>query len=90
MQTILPLIPCGSSQINDLISVVREEHRWTYYLGGFPIYSHLASDPHHFRLILAQLVQTNPCRPCQLVHVFGITKNKVLRAVKHLDPLDNF
>ena len=35
-QQILPLIPRGATQINGLVSVWREEERWTYFLGGCP------------------------------------------------------
>ena len=84
MQTILPLIPEGSSNINDILSVVQEEDVWTYYIGVFPVYSHKASDHNHFRLTIAQLVDSGTCRICELISAFGISKNKVLRAVKQL------
>lgn len=84
MQRLLPLIPKGSTQINDIVSVVRDETKWVYFLGGFPIYEHGASDHNHFRLILGQLVDTGTCRPCQLTRAFGIPKNKVLRAARQL------
>ncbi len=84
MQTLLPLIPEGSSSINDIVSVVRDRDRWTYYIGLYPAYSHDAGDRSHFRLTIAQLVDAGSCRPCELMRVFGICKNNVLRAVRQL------
>lgn len=84
MQRLLPLIPEGSTEINDIISVARKDDRWVYFMGGFPVYEHEASDHNHFRLILGQLIETGACRPCQLTRAFGIPKNKVLRAAKQL------
>lgn len=40
-QLLLPLIPDGASQINDALSVVRDNGVWTYFLGIW----HLADVP---------------------------------------------
>lgn len=84
MQTMLPLIPAGSTQINEIVSVSTENSEWIYYLGHLPIYSHQEEDSKHFRLIIAQLVENGLCRQCEIIKTFGVTKNKVHRARKQL------
>jgi hypothetical protein len=36
-QLILPTIPSGATEINGLTAVWRDELRWTYYLGCYPL-----------------------------------------------------
>ena len=80
-QMILPMIPKGATEINNLVSVFRHETRWTYFVGTYPIYSHGAEDDRMFRLTVAQLVESGSCRQVDLIHTFGIAKSKVIRAV---------
>ena len=54
-QQILPLIPHGATEINGLVSVWRDEERWTYFIGTYPIYSHNKTDQRMFRLITSQM-----------------------------------
>lgn len=84
MQEMLPLIPAGATAINRDVAVLRDETTWTYVVDMLPIYSHDANDHQHFRLIIAQLVSMNVCRPCEIIKTFGVTKNKVLRATEQL------
>jgi len=84
MQTHLPLIPVGASRINDMVYVCRDGDTWTYYVALLPVYSHRASDAAHFRLTIAQLVESGACRPCEIMSAFGVNKNKVLRASRQL------
>jgi len=81
-QTLLPLIPDGATQINDLVSVVREGDRWTYFHGAHPIFSHAQDDRHSFRMFTAQLVCQGTCRQVDIIRVFGVSKNSILRSVK--------
>ena len=37
---LLPPIPDGATQINDLLSVVRQKGKWTYFLGVQPVFGH--------------------------------------------------
>ncbi len=83
-QQILPLIPKGSTLINDLVCVWRDDDQWTYFLGTYPIYSHKADDHNMFRFIIAQLINSGSCRQSQIIKTFGISKNKVIRAQKKL------
>lgn len=83
-QMILPLIPKGATQINGLVSVWRDDKKWTYFVGLCPVYCHDADDLHMFRLNTAQLVESGACRQVDIVNTFGVSKRSVIRAVKKL------
>ena len=83
-QGILPLIPTGATAINDILSVVRQEKTWTYFLSTYPIYSHREEEHQCFRSIIAQLIDNGTCKQCEVVSAFGISKKCGLRAVKQL------
>jgi len=83
-QAILPLIPAGSTQINDLVSVCRADDRWMYCVGVQPFAVHAADDRRAFKVTIAQLVETGACRPCEIVRAFGVSKRSVLRGVERL------
>jgi hypothetical protein len=36
-QLMLPMIPHGTTVISDMVSVVRDDDRWVYFVGLFPI-----------------------------------------------------
>ena len=52
-QLILPIIPKGATEINQLVSVYRDEDRWTYFVGTYPIFTMKISwgknKPLHYR-----------------------------------------
>ena len=81
-QTILPLVPAGATPINEILSVWRDEERWTYFIGSHPVYSHGAADLRMFRLTVAQLIDTGNCRACDIIKTFGVSKSSVDRAVR--------
>jgi transposase len=83
-QAILPLIPAGSTQINDLVSVCRADGQWMYCVGVQPFAVHAADDRRAFLVTIAQLVTTGACRPCEIVRTFGVSKRSVLRGVARL------
>ena len=83
-QMILPLIPKGSTQINGRICVFRDDRKWTYYVGLYPVYCHDAEDIRMFRMVTAQLVESGACRQVDIVKAFGVSKRSVIRAVKKL------
>jgi transposase len=83
-QRILPLIPRGATQINGLVSVWRDNERWTYFLATHPIYSHRKNDHRMFRLITSQLIDSGSCRQIDIIRTFGLSKSSVIRAVKKL------
>ncbi len=80
-QALLPMIPHGATQINDLISVVREEGLWTYFCGVQPVFQHPQDDRQSFRMFTAQLHCQGACTQAEIVRTFGVSKNSVLRSV---------
>jgi transposase len=83
-QQILPLIPRGATEINGLLSVWRDEERWTYFIGTYPIYSHEKTDQRMFRLITSQLIECGACSQTDVIRTFGISKSSVIRSVNKL------
>ena len=83
-QTLLPLIPDGATQINDVISVVRQDDQWTYFYGVQPVFSHRQDDRRSFQMFTAQLVCQGACQQAQIIRAFGVSKNSVLRSVKNI------
>jgi transposase len=81
-QTLLPLIPDGATQINDVISVIRKDDWWTYFLGAQPVFSHPQDDCRSYQMFTAQLVCQGACRQAEIIRAFGVSKNSVLRSVK--------
>ncbi len=81
-QALLPLIPDGATQVNELVSVVRCDGQWTYFHGVCPVFSHPEEDRRSFRMFTAQLVAQGACRQVEIVRTFGISKNSVNRSVK--------
>ena len=84
MQTILPLIPPGASKISDIVSVWRENDRWTYFLGCHPVYFHESNDTRMFRMVTAQLIESGACRQTEIIKAFGISKSSVVRSQNKL------
>ena len=83
-QRILPLIPRGATQINGLVSVWRDDERWTYFLATHPIYSHRKNDQRMFRLITSQLIDSGACRQVDVIRTFGVSKSCVIRSLNKL------
>lgn len=83
-QQILPLIPHGATEINGLVSVWRDEERWTYFIGTYPIYSHNKTDQRMFRLITSQMIDSGACRQADVIRTFGVSKSSVMRSVNKL------
>jgi len=70
--------------LNDVVSVWRDEERWTYFVGIHPIYAHPAGDKCQFRLVTAQLIDAGLCRQVEIIKTFGVSKSSVTRALKKL------
>jgi len=81
-QLLLPLIPDGASQINDLLSVMQDGGDWTYFLGSRAAFSHPEADLASFRMYTAQLITQGVCRQCEITKAFGVSSNSVNRSVK--------
>ena len=80
-QALLPMIPYGAKRISDLISVVREEQRWTYFCGIQPVFEHREDDRKAFRMFTAQLCCQGACTQAEIIRAFGVSKNSVLRSI---------
>ena len=81
-QLILPMIPAGATPISDKVSVVRENGRWDYYFGLYPIFYHQEDEIHLFKLITSQLIDSGACRHKDVMKTFGVSKSSVNRALK--------
>ena len=81
-QALLPLIPAGATQVNELISVVREDQEWTYFCGVQPVFRHADDDRPSFRMFTAQLCCQGACTQAQIIHTFGVSKMSVLRSAE--------
>jgi len=75
-------VPVGATPINEILSVWRDEERWTYFIGSHPVYLHGATDLRMFRLTAAQLIDTGNCRACEIIKTFGVSKSSIDRAVR--------
>jgi len=81
-QGLLPLLPSGTTPINNVISVHRENKRWTYFYGLLPVFFHDEGELATFRMFTAQLVCQGTCKQSEIVRTFGVSKNSVSRSVK--------
>lgn len=79
-QLILPCIPKGATEINNVVGVFRDENLWTYFLGGYPINSHAPDDHKMFRFVSSQLIQSGACRQIDIITTFGVSKSSVVRS----------
>ena len=78
-QLILPCIPRGATEINNVVGVFRDDDNWTYFLGGYPVYFHKADDQKMFRLVTSQLIESGGCRQVDIIKTFGVSKSSVVR-----------
>jgi len=74
-QAFLPLVPDGATPLNDRISVVRRNGRWTYFCGVEPVFFHDQSDHISFRMFTSQHVCQGACKQIEIVKAFGVTAN---------------
>jgi transposase len=81
-QALLPLIPDGATPVNTLVSVVRQDGRWTYFTGVLPVFVHAEDDQRSFWMFTAQLVCQGTCRVTEIVQAFGVSKKSVQRSVQ--------
>ncbi|MEA3347004.1 MAG: hypothetical protein U9Q21_02815 [Candidatus Auribacterota bacterium] len=79
MDELLPLVPEGASQISNILSVIQEKDKWTYFYGSFPVFSHAASDRAAFRMISSSFINTGICRNIDIENVFHVSKRSIIR-----------
>ena len=80
-QTWLPLIPSGSTSINEVLSVVKDNGIWTYFSGMGPVFYHRDDDLRSFRMFTAQLVCQGACKQVDIIRTFGVSRSSVSRSV---------
>lgn len=78
----LPLIPCGTTPINNVWSVENRGDTWTYFVGISPVFQHPANSHQSFRMFTAQMVCQGACRQSEIMRAFGVSKNSVSRSVE--------
>ena len=82
METLLPLLPDGSTSISEILSVVFEQDKWTYFHGALPIFSHSSNDNNSFRMISSSFICEGVCRNVEVEEVFNVSKSSVIRNVR--------
>ena len=80
-QKLLPIIPHGSTPINNTISIVCEDKQWIYFCGIQPVFQHADDDLPSFHMFTAQLCCQGACTQAQIIRTFGVSKNSVLRSI---------
>ena len=78
----LPLIPNGSTPVNNVLSVEKTGSRWTYFIGLHPVFFHEEKDRRSFSMFTAQLVCQGVCKQVEIMRAFGVSKSSVGRAVE--------
>lgn len=77
----LPLIPAGSTQVNNTISVIKRNGYCYYFCGINPVFLHDADDHNSFRMYTSSLVVQGICRQIEIVNAFSVSRNSVSRSV---------
>lgn len=80
-QAFLPLIPNGANRINDRISVVRQDGKWTYLYGVGAVFQHSEGDTASFRMFTAQLICQGACTQADIGRVFAVSLGSVRHGV---------
>jgi transposase len=81
-QTLLPIFPAESTQINEIISFVKREGAVWYFHGCMPVFSHREEDYRSFNMYTSQLVVLGQCKQVEIVKAFGVSSISVKRHVK--------
>ncbi len=91
-QALLPLVPDGSTPVNDLVSIVKRDDEWTWFYGARPVFAHRQDDRNSFRMFSAQLVCQGACKQVEIVKACGVSPISVKRCVKQFrqEGIDSF
>ncbi|MGR3316893.1 MAG: hypothetical protein ACUZ8O_00215 [Candidatus Anammoxibacter sp.] len=81
-QTLLPIFPAESTQINGILSFVKREGKVWYFHGCMPVFSHEETDYQSFNMYTSQLVVIGQCKQVEIVKAFGVSIISVKRHVK--------
>ncbi len=82
MQTLLPIFPSESTQINGILSFVKREGSVWYFHGCMPVFSHGEKDYRSFNMYTSQLVVVGQCKQVDIIKAFGVSAISVKRHVK--------
>ena len=82
MQTLLPIFPSESTQINGILSFVKREGTIWYFHGCMPMFSHGEKDYRSFNMYTSQLVVVGQCKQVDIIKAFGVSAISVKRHVK--------
>ncbi len=82
MQTLLPIFPSESTQINGILSFVKREGTVWYFHGCMPVFSHGEKDYRSFNMYTSQLVVVGQCKQVDIIKAFGVSAISVKRHVK--------
>jgi hypothetical protein len=83
-QIILPLVPAGTTAINEIVRVLRDKERWTYFVGTHSVYYHHADNVRLFRLVTAQLIESGACKQIDIIRTLGVARSSVAWSLKKL------
>ena len=81
-QTLLPIFPAESTQINAMLSFVKRKGKVWYFYGCMPVFSHEEKDYSSFNMYTSQLVVIGQCKQIEIVKAFGVSTISVKRHVK--------
>ena len=81
-QTLLPIFPSESMQINGILSFVKREGTVWYFHGCLPVFSHDEKDYRSFNMYTSQLVVVGQCKQVDIIKSFGVSAISVKRHVK--------
>ena len=84
-QTLLPLFPEDTTQVNSRISFHKENGQVWYFHYCVPMFTHPAGDLQSFRMFASQMVVTGNCKQAEMVRAFGISAISMKRHVKKHD-----
>ena len=83
-QVQLPLLPAGTTRLNDDLAFECHDGQVTYFNGHLPVFTHAQDDLGAFRLFTSQLVVNGSATQGDIRRAFGVPKVAVQRAVDQM------
>ena len=80
-QGLLPLIPFGSTPINNNFSVFKDDDTITWFYCGMPVRAHSASDRNYSRLQIAESITCGCFTQAEIVRAINVSKKTVSQAL---------
>ena len=81
-QVQLPLVPAGTTPLNESLAVQCRAGQVTYFNGHLPVFTHAQGDLATFRLFTSQLIVNGSASQGDIRRAFGVPKIAVQRAVE--------